>query len=41
MLVTHQTLARLALDEFKDVVTGTTFVGGTPASREELKKWVK
>jgi hypothetical protein len=37
MLVTYQTLARLALDEFKDVVTGTTFIGGTPASPNKLR----
>jgi len=30
MLVTYRALARLALDEFKDIVTGTTFVGGRP-----------
>jgi hypothetical protein len=29
MLGTYQTLARLALDQFGDIVTGTTFVGGT------------
>jgi hypothetical protein len=37
MLVTYQALARLALDEFKDVVTGTIFVGGTPASPNKLR----
>ncbi len=37
MLVTYQALARLALDEFKDIVTGTTFVGGTPASPNKLR----
>ena len=37
MLVTYRALARLALDEFKDIVTGTTFVGGTPASPNKLR----
>jgi len=37
MLVTYQALARLALDEFKDIVTSMTFVGGTPASPNKLR----
>lgn len=37
MLVTYQALARRALDEFKDVVTRTTFVGGTPVSPNKLR----
>jgi len=37
VLVTYRALARLALDEFKDIVTGTTFVGGTPASPNKLR----
>jgi len=37
VLVIYQALARIALVEFKDVVTGTTFVGGTPASPNKLR----
>ncbi len=37
MLATYQLLARLALDEFKDIVTDTLFVGGTPASPSKLR----
>jgi hypothetical protein len=37
MLVIYQTLARLALHEFKDIVTKTTLVGGTPANPNKLR----
>ena len=37
MLGTYQALARLALDEFEDIVTGTVFVGGTSASPNKLR----
>lgn len=37
MLVVYQALARLALHEFKDIVTKTTLVGGTPASPNKLR----
>jgi len=41
MLGTYQTLARLALNQFGDIVTGTTFVGGTPASPNKLRLILK
>jgi hypothetical protein len=37
MLTTYQTLARLALGEFGDVVTRTAFIGGTLASPNKLR----
>jgi hypothetical protein len=37
MLTTYQALARLALNEFGDVVTRTDFVGGTLASPNKLR----
>jgi len=37
MLKTYQTLARLALAEFSDIVTNTTFVGGTVSSPNKLR----
>jgi hypothetical protein len=37
MLATYQALAHLALDEFKDVVVGSTLLGGTPSSPNKLR----
>ena len=37
MLTTYQALARLALDEFEDIVTRTAFIGGTLASPNKLR----
>jgi hypothetical protein len=37
VLDTYQALARLALNEFGDIVTGTSFIGGTPANPNKLR----
>jgi len=37
MLAVYQTLARIALAEFGDVVARTTLIGGTPASPNKLR----
>jgi hypothetical protein len=37
MLGTYQVLARIALNEFADIVVSTTYVGGTPASPNKLR----
>ena len=37
MLAAYQALMRLALDEFKDIITHTIFIGGTPASPNKLR----
>ncbi len=37
MLTTCQALARLAVNEFGDIVTGSTLIGGTSASPNKLR----
>jgi hypothetical protein len=37
VLDTYQALARLALEEFEDVIADTKLVGGTPASPNKLR----
>ena len=37
MLDTYQSLTDLALAEYDDIVTGTQFVGGAPASPNKLR----
>lgn len=37
MLGVYQALANLALKQFDDIVTGVTFVGGTPAIPNKLR----
>jgi len=41
MLGTYRSIARIALAEFGDIVTGATFVGGTPASPNKLRLALK